>query len=269
MVMEQKISDLFSLDGRIAVVTGAATGIGEGIARVLAAAGAYVHVLDVEMDGATRVAGQVGGEAHRVDVTDTAAIQAFVDALATGRGIDILVNNAGSYHESGSILDQTHESWHRSIDLNLVTVFNCSKSVATQMAAQERGGSIVNIASVDGLLPCLGVGYDTAKAAVIHFTRSLAVDLSPYGIRVNGINPGVVPVPTLQKKRSGELPPVWSPGSKTGLMGPLMQKRSANVPLGRPGTPEDIGNAVLFLASDAASYITGQTIGVEGGWGLI
>ncbi len=267
--MDQKISDLFNLDGKVAVVTGAATGIGEGIAKVLGAAGAHIHVLDVEMDGAQRVAGEVGGEAHQVDVTDTTAIASFVEMLSARDGVDILVNNAGSYHESGSILDQTHESWHRSIDLNLVSVFNCSKSVATQMVAQERGGSIVNIASVDGLLPCLGVGYDTAKAAVIHFTRSLAVDLSPYGIRVNGVNPGVVPVPTLQKKRSGELPPVWSPGSKTGLMGPLMQKRSSNVPLGRPGTPEDIGNAVLFLVSGAASYITGQTIGVEGGWGLI
>jgi NAD(P)-dependent dehydrogenase (short-subunit alcohol dehydrogenase family) len=267
--VDPSIASLFNLDGQVAVVTGAATGIGEGIAKVLAAAGAYVHVVDVDAAGAARVAADIGGKAHRVDVTDTDAIAFFVDELALGNGIDILVNNAGSYHESGSILDQTHESWHRSIDLNLVSVFNCSKPVAKQMVAQERGGSIINIASVDGLLPCLGVGYDTAKAAVIHFTRSLALDLSVHNIRVNGVNPGVVPVPTLERKKSGELPPVWSPGSPTGLMGPLMRIRSSNVPLGRKGTPEDVAHAVLFLASQAASYVTGQTIGVEGGWGLI
>jgi NAD(P)-dependent dehydrogenase (short-subunit alcohol dehydrogenase family) len=267
--VDPSIANLFNLDGQVAVVTGAATGIGEGIAKVLAAAGAHVHVVDVDTAGAARVAADIGGKAHRVDVTDTDAIAFFVDELALANGIDILVNNAGSYHESGSILDQTHESWHRSIDLNLVSVFNCSKPVAKQMVAQERGGSIINIASVDGLLPCLGVGYDTAKAAVIHFTRSLALDLSVHNIRVNGVNPGVVPVPTLERKKNGELPPVWSPGSPTGLMGPLMRIRSSNVPLGRKGTPEDVAHAVLFLASRAASYVTGQTIGVEGGWGLI
>jgi 2-hydroxycyclohexanecarboxyl-CoA dehydrogenase len=267
--MDSALAQLFDLTGQVAVVTGAATGIGEGIARVLSAAGAHVHVVDIELDGARRVAGEIGGTAHRVDVTEPDAISYFVDSLAGGDGIDILVNNAGSYHESGSILDQSHETWHRSIDLNLVSVFNFSKPVAAQMVAQDRGGSIVNIASVDGLLPCLGVGYDTAKAAVIHFTRSLALDLSPYNIRVNGVNPGVIPVPTLEKKHNGELPPVWSPGSRTGLMGPLMRIRSSNVPLGRKGTPADVAHAVLFLVSGAASYVTGQTLGVEGGWGLI
>jgi NAD(P)-dependent dehydrogenase (short-subunit alcohol dehydrogenase family) len=261
------LDELFGLQGKVAVVTGAATGIGEGIAQVLASAGATVHVLDIDIKGAERVAAAVGGHAHRVDVTDTAALDAFVASCADG--IDVLVNNAGSYHESGSILDQSHQEWHRSIDLNLVSVYNCCKAVAPTMVQHGGGGSIVNIASVDGELPCLGVGYDTAKAAVIHFTRSLALDLSAHGIRVNCINPGVVPVPTLQKKRSGELPPVWTPGSPTGLMGPLMQKRSANVPLGRPGTPHDVGHAVLFLSSPAASYVTGQSLNVDGGWTLI
>ena len=120
-----------------------------------------------------------------------------------------LVNNAGTYLEAGSILDQTHESWRRSIDVNLAGVFNCAKAAATAMVDGGRPGSIVNIASVDGILPCLGTGYDSAKAAVIQLTRSLAVDLAPHAIRVNGVAPGNVPVPTLARIHAGELPPLW------------------------------------------------------------
>jgi 2-deoxy-D-gluconate 3-dehydrogenase len=149
-------------------------------------------------------------------------------------------------------------------------VFNCSKAAATSMVAGGRAGAIVNIASVDGILPCLGTGYDSAKAAVIQFTRSLAVDLAPHRIRVNGVAPGNVPVPTLARIRSGELPPLWpAESSVTGLMGPMMRQRSANIPLGRPGRPEDIALAVLYLGSEASSYVTGETIVVDGGWTLV
>jgi NAD(P)-dependent dehydrogenase (short-subunit alcohol dehydrogenase family) len=190
--------------------------------------------------------------------------------VAARPDLDLLVNNAGTYLEAGSILDQTHESWRRSIDVNLAGVFNCSKPAATAMVEGGRGGSIVNIASVDGFLPCLGTGYDSAKAAVIHLTKSLAVDLAPHGIRVNGIAPGNVPVPTLHKIRSGELPPLWpADSSTTGLMGPMMRQRSANIPLGRPGRPEEIAHAVLYLASPAATYVTGHTLTVDGGWTLV
>ena len=249
------------------MVTGAATGIGEGIARMLAAAGAHVVVADIDDAGAERVAADVKGTAMHLDVTDAEAV---ATAIAAGDGLDILVNNAGTYLEAGSILDQSHESWHRSIDVNLVGVFNCAKAAATTMVARNARGSIVNISSVDGMLPCLGTGYDSAKAAVIHFTRSLAVDLAPHGIRVNGVAPGNIPVPTLDKIHSGELPPLWPrDSSKTGLMGPMMRTRSANIPLGRKGTPEDIAHAVLFLCSSAASYVTGHTLTVDGGWTLV
>ena len=262
------LAQLFDLDGRTAVVTGAATGIGEGIATVLAAAGAHVVVADIDTDGAARVAAAVGGTALDLDVTDP---DRCTEALsAAGDRLDILVNNAGSYHEAGSILDQSVESWQRSLDINLASLFNCSKPAAARMVAQGNGGAIVNIASVDGLLPCLGTGYDTAKAGAIHFSRSLAVDLAPHGIRVNAVSPGVVPVPTLDKIHSGELDPLWpTDSSVTGLMGPLMKQRSANVPIGRKGTPEDIAHAVLFLVSGAASYVTGQNIAVDGGWTLV
>ena len=265
--MNSSVGQLLSLDGRRALVTGGATGIGEAIARLLADAGATVTIGDVDTEGAARVAADIGGESVRLDVTDADEATSVVDAIP---GIDLLVNNAGTYLEAGSILDQSHESWHRSIDVNLVGVFNCSKAAARAMVAGGRPGAIVNIASVDGMLPCLGTGYDSAKAAVIHFTRSLAVDLAPHAIRVNGVAPGNIPVPTLHKIHAGELPPLWPvDSSPTGLMGPMMRQRSRNIPLGRTGTPDEIARSVLFLAADASSYVTGHTMVVDGGWTLV
>lgn len=261
------LAGLLSLDGRVALVTGGANGIGEGIARVLAAAGASVTIGDVDLDGARRVAAEIGGAAVELDVTDAAGAH---DLIGSIEDLDILVNNAGTYREAGSILDQSHDSWQRSIDINLAGVFNCSKPAAQSMVAGGRTGSIVNISSVDGLLPCLGTGYDSAKAAVMHFTRSLAVDLAPHGIRVNDVAPGNVPVGTLDKIHAGELPPLWPvDSSQSGLMGPLMRQRSANIPLGRKGTPADIGHAVLYLCSAMAAYVTGHSLVVDGGWTLV
>jgi len=266
--VDDETAALFDLSGRSAVVTGAATGIGEGIARRLAAAGASVAVVDIDVPGAERVAAAIDGRAVPLDVTDTDACAATLSTL--GDRLDILVNNAGSYHEAGSILDQGVESWKRSIDINLASLFNCCQPVARRMVAQGSGGAIVNIASVDGLLPCLGTSYDTAKAGAIHFTRSLAVDLSPHGIRVNAVSPGVVPVPTLDRMHAGEIDHFWpTNASVSGLMGPITTRRSSNVPLGRKGTPDDIANAVLFLVSDAASYVTGQNLAVDGGWTIV
>jgi NAD(P)-dependent dehydrogenase (short-subunit alcohol dehydrogenase family) len=273
--MNSPIDQLFSLQGRTALVTGGATGIGEGIARLLRDAGADVVIGDIDVDGAQRVADEIGGRAVLLDVTDPSSVDEVIGSIA---GLDLLVNNAGTYHEAGSILDQSHESWRRSIDINLAGVFNCSKAAAHSMVAgrstvatdERPPASIVNISSVDGMMVCLGTGYDSAKAAVIHLTRSLAVDLAPYGIRVNGVAPGNVPVPTLARMRSGELPPLWpSPSSVTGLMGPLMQQRSSNIPLGRFGRPEDIARAVLYLCAEVSSYVIGHTLVVDGGWMLV
>lgn len=261
-------ASLFDLSGRIAVVTGAATGIGEAIARTLTAAGASVVVADIDTRGADRVASDIGGTALHLDVTDAEACANLLGSI--GNRVDILVNNAGSYHDAGSILDQSVESWRRAIDINLASLFNCSKPVAARMVEQGGGGAMVNIASVDGMLPCLGTGYDSAKAGAIHFTRSLAVDLAPHRIRVNAVSPGVVPVPTLDRMHAGEIEHFWpKEPSVSGLMGPLMAKRSSNVPLGRKGRPADIAHAVLFLVSDASSYVTGQNLAVDGGWTLI
>ncbi len=266
--MDESLGALLDLSGKVAVVTGAATGIGEGIARTLAVAGAAVVIADVDTEGANTVAADIGGSAVELDVSDPAACASVLGDL--GERIDILVNNAGSYRDAGSILDQSVESWRRAIELNLASLFHCSKPVASRMVAQGDGGAIVNIASVDGLLPCLGTGYDSAKAGAIHFSRSLAVDLAPHGIRVNAVSPGMVPVPTLEKMQAGEIEHFWpNEPSVSGLMGPLMTKRSSNVPIGRLGTPLDIAHAVLFLVSDMASYVTGQNIAVDGGWTLV
>jgi NAD(P)-dependent dehydrogenase (short-subunit alcohol dehydrogenase family) len=266
--MDAALAGMLDLAGKSAVVTGAATGIGEGIARTLVSAGAEVVIADIDVDGGARVADELGCRSIELDVTDAEGCARVLGD--TGDRIDILVNNAGSYHEAGSILDQDVDSWQRSIDINLASLFHCSKPVAARMVEQGSGGAIVNIASVDGLLPCLGTGYDSAKAGAIHFSRSLAVDLAPHGIRVNAVSPGVVPVATLDKMHAGEIEHFWpKEPSISGLMGPLMSQRSSNVPIGRKGTPADIAHAVLFLVSDLSSYVTGQNIAVDGGWTLI
>ncbi len=269
--MDDATAGLLSLDGKVAVVTGAATGIGAGIASVLSAAGARVVVADVDAEGAELVAGKLaGGLAVEVDVTDADACERAVERVVADAGrVDVLVNNAGTYQESGSILDQSDESWQRAVDVNFHSVFRMTRPVARRLVDQGDGGAVVNISSVDGTLPCLGTGYDAAKAAVDHFTRSLAVDLAPHGVRVNAVAPGHIPTETLRRMAVGELPPVWTPGSTTGLMGPMMRQRSANIPLGRSGTPDEIGRAVLFLCSEASSYVTGQVLTVDGGWTLV
>jgi NAD(P)-dependent dehydrogenase (short-subunit alcohol dehydrogenase family) len=274
--MEDSIGQLLALDGQAALVTGAATGIGEAIAGVLAAAGAHVFVADIDDAGSARVVDRLRGQGRRadavhLDVTDEASARDGIqEAVRAAGALDVLVNNAGNYHEAGSIVDQSYESWKRAVAVNYEGVFLCSKPAAEHMVARGTGGAIVNISSVDGILPCLGTGYDSAKAAVFQFTRSLAVDLAPLGIRVNCVAPGNVPVDTLRKMKSGELAPLWDePSVATGLMGPLARSRSSNIPIGRRGEPDEIGHAVLFLASRAASYVTGQTLVVDGGWTLV
>ena len=264
----QLLSDLFDLTDRVALVTGAATGIGEAIAVMLARAGAAVLVADIDDVGARRVADEIGGRGLHLDVTDVALCAEVIGGLE--RGADILVNNAGSYHHGGSILDLEAAAWQHMIDVNLAGLFNCSQPVARRLVAEGRSGSIVNVASVDGLLACLGVGYDSAKAGAVHFTRSLAVDLAPHGIRVNAVSPGAIAVPTTDRMKAGEIPHYWpADSSVTGLMGPVVKARSANVPLGRRGTPDDVARAVLYLVSEAASYVTGHNLVVDGGWTLV
>ena len=248
-----------NLDGRVALITGAGSGIGIGIARVLAAHGATVVLTDLDAERVAGVAHELGGTALSHDVTDWAASQAAVASVIDTHGrLDILVNNAGvtksvPFHE----LDEAE--WDRVYDVNVKGVFLTTRAAVPHMM-QQRSGSIVSISSMVGkeALPTL-VHYSSSKFAVIGITQGLAKEMAPYGVRVNAVCPGVV---------------------RTPLWDDLLQQLSVNrgitpeeawdefvadIPLGRPQEVDDIGETVAFLASDLAKNMTGQGINVTGG----
>jgi NAD(P)-dependent dehydrogenase (short-subunit alcohol dehydrogenase family) len=240
------------LDGQVAIITGGASGIGRASAIRFAAEGATVAVLDRDADGAARVAREVDGAAHTVDVRDgdgfNRTVQAIVDA--TGR-VDVLFNNAGSgdLRPLHSVEDKL---WHRLIDVNLTGTFNGMRAVAPVMLEAGRG-TIVNNASVSGLAPTRNeAAYSAAKAGVIALTKSGALEYGP-AVRVNCVAPGHVRTPLTAA--FDEFPDVFEPVERA-------------IPLGRRGEAAEIAEVVLFLAIARSSYITGQTIVVDGGISL-
>ena len=251
--------NLLDLTGRVAIVTGAAKGIGRGCAEVLATAGAHVVVTDVDGENGEAVATAInngeGGSALFVhtDVRSGTAVEAMVATAVERWGrLDVLVNNAG-WHNSKGLLDCTEEDWDSIIELNLKSVFLCSK--AAFPALKETRGAIISIGSMVGLIGQKdSVAYTASKGAIISMTRSLALDVAPYGIRANCICPGVVDTPLLQEYLAMQSNPEQR-----------RQEFAALHPLERIGTPTDIARAVLFLASDAAAFITGTILPVEGG----
>lgn len=244
------------LEGKVAVVTGASRGIGRGIARFLACQGMRLVLTarSAEQGEAfTEELRDTGVDCQWVTADLSVAEQARrVPAAAERRwgGVDLLVNNAAQLG-GHAFLDLDEETYHRTLELNLRIAYHVSLAVARQMAERGRGGSIVNISSVGGLRAHRGMaGYDASKGAIDALTRSMAVDLAPEGIRVNGVAPGA----TRRPERSGETK--WQE---------RYRRMAEGIPLGRLGRPEEIGAAVAFLASDAAAYVTGQTIYVDGG----
>jgi NAD(P)-dependent dehydrogenase (short-subunit alcohol dehydrogenase family) len=245
---------------RVAIVTGGAQGIGGATARRLAEEGARVLIADVDGDEAERNRDrirQAGGQAESIaaDVGQPAEIRGFVERAESLWGrIDILVNNAyGGRGEGvqGSALEVTEEGWERGMALMPRAIFLSTKHVVPIMA-RGGGGSIVNIASVHGLLVAPGrLVYETGKAAVIAATRQTACDFGPLGIRVNAICPGHI-VTERMERRWGE--------NQAGI-----QFFAQHYPLRRVGRPVDIANAVVFLCSDEASFVTGNTMVVDGG----
>jgi NAD(P)-dependent dehydrogenase (short-subunit alcohol dehydrogenase family) len=249
------------LRGAVALVTGAAQGIGAAIAELLAANGAVVVVADVNAEGAAQQAARLGGRASALamDVSDAETVERGVTATLKSFGrIDILVNNAGINTLAHRVPIDSFpiDEWRRIISVDLDGVFLLSRRVAQGMRAQQ-SGRIVNIASVVAIMPLrLQCAFAAAKAGVAHLTRAMALELAPAGIRVNAVAPGSVLTEATRRLFYGD------DGLFHAQVGQLMR----HIPLGRPGTPAEIAQGVLFLASPASAYVNGHVLTVDGGW---
>ncbi|MEO7653436.1 MAG: SDR family NAD(P)-dependent oxidoreductase [Bryobacteraceae bacterium] len=242
---------LFDLTGQTAIVTGAATGIGEAIARRLARAGATVVVADLDLAGAGVVAKSIGNGSFAVslDITNSGSVQQAVDTVLarTGR-IDVLVNNAGIAGKAAPLWEQTDADWQTVIAVNLTGVFHCCRAVISHMR-DRKYGRIVNIASIAGKEGNPNMtGYSATKAAVIGFTKSLAKEVALDSICVNSVTPAVI---------------------RTKILEQLTQEQidymTAKIPMRRTGTTEEIAAVVHFLASPDCSYVSGQCYDASGG----
>lgn len=250
------------LAGKVAIVTGSGSGIGRGVALCMARAGAKVCVADVQVGAGQETVGliqQEGGQAVFVetDVSRSEDARRLVEKTVETFGkLDILVNNAGVMHNA-SVVEETEDGWDRILNINLKGVFNCSKYAVPEMMKQK-GGAIINIGSVTGILgyPNLSA-YCASKGGVISLTRAMAMDYAAHNIRVNSINPGTIDTPILHRF----LETAKNPES-------ARQSFIALHPIGRLGTPEDIGHAAVFLASDWAAFITGHALVVDGGFSV-
>lgn len=247
------------LSGQGALVTGGARGIGAAIAQALAANGARVAIADIDGAGAAAMAAQLPGAIGcRMDVRDAAEVDQAVAAMLAAFGrVDVLVNNAGvnTLAHRVDIDAFPPEEWHRITSVDLDGVFQVSRHVVPHMRAG--GGRIVNIASVVGLVPLrLQSAFAAAKAGVINLTRAMALELGSAGIRVNGIAPGSVLTEVTRQLFYAEH------GGFHARVARLMQ----HIPLGRPGTPQEIANAALFLASRDSACVHGHILTVDGGW---
>jgi NAD(P)-dependent dehydrogenase (short-subunit alcohol dehydrogenase family) len=253
------VQRLFDLSGRVGLVTGAGSGLGTIFAEALAEAGASVVCVGRRLDRVQATASRLhdGGcqsLAISVDVTDESAVAGMIEQTLTHYGrLDILVNNAGTAvvgpPETISLSD-----WQRVVDVNLTGVFLCAREAAKAMIAAGRGGRVINIASILGAVasePVPAVAYDATKGAVVNLTRDLAVHWAPHGILVNAIGPAYFP----SEMTEGFL-----------AMPEMRREIERRTPLGRIGRAEELKGAVVFFASDASSYVTGQTLYVDGGW---
>ena len=235
-------------------MTGGASGIGAAIAARLAAEGAEVWVGDVNVEGAERVAVEIAGHAVDLDVTDVESARAAVEAAGT---LDILVNNAGT-DEFGFFTFTTPEQWRRVLDINLGGVLNCTHAALPAMQ-QARYGRIVSISSEAGRVGSKGSAvYSAAKGGIVAFMKAIARENARYGITANSIAPGPIETPLLMgAKEFGEI------GEK------VIETMKGATQMGRLGQPEEVAAAAAFLASDDATYVTGETLGVSGGLGMV
>ena len=246
------MADFCSLDGRVALVTGGSRGIGAAICRELARAGAKVAVnYRSGKDLAEEVAAEIGGFAVAGDVADAAGAQALIEQAEEELGdVDVLVNNAGITRDT-LIARMSDEDWELVINTNLRGAFNTARAVSRRML-RRRSGAIVNLTSVVGLHGNPGqANYAASKAGIVGLTKALARELGSRGVRVNAVAPGYIDTALTQV-----------------LPEPARGAILANTPLGRLGEPEDVAAAVRFLCSDAAAFITGEVLLVDGGLGM-
>lgn len=245
------------LENKIALVTGAASGIGAGIATRLAAEGARVAVCDIDKVQGDAIAATTGGTFIEFDVTNTESVHAGVTRVSSELGqIDVLVNCAGT-DIIKPFLDTDEELWRWLVDLNLMGVLRCAKSVLPLMIERGSGGRLINIASDAGRVGSSGeAAYSGAKGGVIAFTKTIAREMARYGITANNICPGPTETPAMRRS-------IDEGG------GAVIEAIKKAIPLRRLGQPADVAAAVAFFAADDASYITGQTISVSGGLSMV
>ena len=249
------------LEGKLALVTGAGRGIGQAIAGTLGRNGATVVYSDIDPQAARDAAGAAGAcLAGALDVGDPASVvHGVADVLRRFGRIDILVNNAGigvAAAQRKTIDQFSLEAWDALLKVDLTGVFLMSREVSRAMMAQK-SGRIINIASVLGLVPArLQSSYIAAKAGVVNLTKAMALELAPYGVLVNGVAPG-------STQTQGWEQWIKDAGSEAQ---DLHARLMSHIPLGRPGTTQEMANAVLFLAAPESSYITGHVLTVDGGW---
>lgn len=241
------------LKGKSAIVTGGGSGFGAGIVRRFAQEGARVMVADINADAADVVAGEVGGLAHLVDVSDGGSVQDLASAALERFGtIDILVNNAGITHQPAALEEVSESDFDRVFAVNAKSVYLTAVHLVPHMKANG-AGAILNVASTAGLSPRPRLNwYNASKGWMITATRAMAVELAPAGVRVNAIAPVAGETPLLASFMGEDTPE-------------MRAKFLATIPLGRFSTPQDMGNAACFLCSDDASMITGTVLEVDGG----
>lgn len=241
------------LKGKSAIITGAGSGFGAGIARKFAAEGAQVIVADINDTAAQQIAEEISGHAIRTDVADAASVAALARGTIKAFGrIDILVNNAGVTHLPAAMEDVSETDFDRVLAVNCKSIYLMAREVVPLMK-QAGHGAIVNIASTAGVSPRPRLNwYNASKGWVITATRAMAIELAPFGIRVNALNPVAGETPLLKSFMGEDTPE-------------MRAKFLSTIPIGRFSTPEDLGNAACFLASDEASMITGVAMEVDGG----